>query len=114
MGRTAHERAHRTRSPRPIAFGLQSGVSTITGEEVVAAGAGEEDFDATFPRFPTHGMGGEGGDVGGRFVQRPDHGVEIGERRTTQGGVMQRCAKSAGHELRVRVVFGKTFGGQSG
>ena len=79
MGRTTHERPQGTRSPGPVTFGLQGGMTTIAGEEVVAAGTGEQDFDAAFSGLTTDGMGGEGGDVRGRLIERPDHGIQVGE-----------------------------------
>ena len=89
-------------------------MTSVTGEEVIATGTGEEHFDASVTGFATHGVGGESGDVGGRLIERPDHAVEVGERRIPQDGIMQRCAQSPSHELRVGMIFGETFGGESG
>jgi hypothetical protein len=43
-------------------------VTTVTGEEVISARSGEQDFDASVTGFATHSVGGEGGDVGGRLI----------------------------------------------
>ena len=107
---TAQEGPGRPGRPVPIAFETQGGVPTVTGEEVVAPGARQQDFHAAVAGGPAHRLGGEGGDVRGRLVQRPDHGVEVMQRLVAQGDVVQAHAQLLRHQPRIRMVVGEAFG----
>jgi hypothetical protein len=89
-------------------------MTTITGKEIVAAGSGEQDFDATIAGLAANGIRGERRSVRGGLVQGPDHRVQIQQRGVAQDGVMQRRAQSPGHQDGIGIFFREAFGRQSG
>ena len=82
----------------------------VAGEDVVAAGAREQDLDPSGLRRTADGVGGEGGEVRRRLIELPDHPVELFGRPFVHLCDVERHAEMVADLSGIRMIVDEAFG----